>query len=472
MNVSSSSIPEFLTFSLQVVFLIIIIITLGVLLFFKMYRKFIYRLLLYAFVALIISSISWTGNLLTIIKVQGQQVELETFTNSSISIIILFQYIYAGSILLFFLLLTSMSLYMYILAIHHHQFTSWVADLIFLLVCLILSQLSAISMLTLRLPYQAPVSDPIEVTCYILIFLATVCFTALTLVPMCFRACGYNNLCMRSVATRESHQQALREILPLFILLSPSVGTLACIILELAWKSAKVLLLEKWLPSIDIFTAGLLLPLSFAVHLCILGKTKLKKLRGKKRPLPTTYGTIANQPHTHRPTVFTSEGISETCNTDYPHVSEDEVDRELLQHTTNWSTTLLMASRKQQLINNTKQTVTLHTYMYMHMYISPLCIKSPNFLLQSKALHYSADVSVVIAGVLCTLDALQYFWLHAAIHMHASNNQCSKAAVLKQNSKSSLCTHRRLSNTMSTCTIWVCARLNCQFVTLCTVQWM
>ena len=70
--------------------------------------------------------------------------------------------------------------------------------------------------------------------------------------------------------------------------------------------------------------------LSFAVHLCFLGRTKLKKLRGKKRPLPTAYGTIAIHPHTHRPTVFTSEGVSETCSTDYPHVSEDEVDRELL----------------------------------------------------------------------------------------------------------------------------------------------
>ena len=139
---------------------------------------------------------------------------------------------------------------------------------------------------------------------------------------------------MRSVATRESHRQALREILPLFILLSPSVAVLAYIILAAAWKSADIIL-ERWVSGITISILGLLLPLSFAVHLCFLGKTKLNKLRGKKRPQPTTYRTIANQPHTHRPTVFTSEGISETCNTDYPHVSEDEVDRKLLQHTIN-----------------------------------------------------------------------------------------------------------------------------------------
>ena len=148
---------------------------------------------------------------------------------------------------------------------------------------------------------------------------------------VCDRTCGEvcDNLCMRSVATRESQRQALREILPLFILLSPSVTALAYIILQLAWKSAYVSL-GQWFSSITIFIVGLLVPLSFAVHLCLLGRTKLKKLQSKKRPLPTPYGTITSQPHTHRPTVFTSEGISETCNTDYPHVSEDEVDSELL----------------------------------------------------------------------------------------------------------------------------------------------
>ena len=225
-----------------------------------------------------------------------------------------------------------MGLCIYILAIHHHQFTSWVADLIFLIVCLILSQIITIIFLAtlhVHLLDQSPAPIAILVTFFILLSLANIGFTALTLVPMCCRARGYN-LCMRSVATRESHRQALREILPLYILLSPSVGALACVILLLAWKSADIIL-AQWVPSTNIFIAGLLLPLSFAVHLCFLGKTKLNKLRGKKRPQPTTYRTIANQPHTHRPTVFTSEGISETCNTDYPHVSEDEVDRELLR---------------------------------------------------------------------------------------------------------------------------------------------
>ena len=316
----------------SVVFTIVHIIVLGVLVFFKMYRKFIYRLLLYAFVALMTASISWTAYLLTNIKVQGQQVEFEIFTNSSISSI--FLHIHVGGLNFVYLLLISMSLYMYILAIHHHQFTSWVADLIFLLVCFILSQIITISFLVTSNPlYQSPATIALEVTCYIL-YLLQMLVSQHSHWCQCVSELVVLTCAMRSVATRESHQRALRETLPLFILISPSVGTLAYIILQLAWKSADVIL-QQWVPTIDISTTGLLLPLSFAVHLCILGKTKLMKLRGKRRPQPTTYGTIANQPHTHRPTVFTSEGISETCNTDYPHVSEDEVDRELLQQTIN-----------------------------------------------------------------------------------------------------------------------------------------
>ena len=142
-NNTSCIVANTVSCSVSVVSTIVHIIALGVLVFFKMYRKFVYRLLLYAFVALIISSISWTAYLLTIIKVQGKQVEFETFSNNSISIT--FYYLHVGSLIFFYLIQTSMSLCMYILAIHHHQFTSWVADLIFLLVCFILSQIITIS---------------------------------------------------------------------------------------------------------------------------------------------------------------------------------------------------------------------------------------------------------------------------------------------------------------------------------------
>ena len=76
---------------------------------------------------------------------------------------------------------------------------------------------------------------------------------------------------------------------------------------------------------------GLVISLLFTIHLYLLGKKKLEKLRGVKKRQGVQYGTMENQLHTHRPTVFTAEGLSETCNTDYPHVSEDEVDRQFFQ---------------------------------------------------------------------------------------------------------------------------------------------
>ena len=60
-------------------------------------------------------------------------------------------------------------------------------------------------------------------------FLVNFVFTTLTLVPLCCRACG-NNLCMKTAATIESHRKALREILPLFILIVPSF--LVCLVIS------------------------------------------------------------------------------------------------------------------------------------------------------------------------------------------------------------------------------------------------
>ena len=78
---------------------------------------------------------------------------------------------------------------------------------------------------------------------------------------------------------------------------------------------------------------GLVAAMVFAIHLYFLGEVKRKKLRGTKKKMAVTYGTMANQKHTHRPTEYTTEGISETCNTDFPHVSEETVEREVLvQH--------------------------------------------------------------------------------------------------------------------------------------------
>ena len=204
--------------------------------FFKMYRKLIYRLLFYALAAVILSEISRIASLLTTINVQGHHVEFGSIDdNKTISIV--FDYLQYASLIFFYLLLTSMGLCLFLLAIYHHQFTSWVADLVFLLVCLILSQPSPITAAILIFvckPHQSHVNKMISLIAGIiyitLIFLVNVGFTAFTLVPMCCRALGYN-MCMRSLATKESHRQALREILPLFILKIPSLLATLIIVL-------------------------------------------------------------------------------------------------------------------------------------------------------------------------------------------------------------------------------------------------
>ena len=159
-----------------------------------------------------------------------------------------------------------------------------------------------------------------------IVLLVNIILTTLALLPVCYRACGYNQ-CVRSVATREIHQRALKEILPLFIfychLHCNDKLSACCSIL--------------WVNSFS-GLSGLFLVFC---HSPLHSWKRQKKLWDRNRSLTThkLYGFIVVQQYTHRSTVFTSEGISETCNTDYPHVSEDEVDRQLLQHTINWSTT-------------------------------------------------------------------------------------------------------------------------------------
>ena len=184
MNVNSSSlIPEIFTCSLQVVLLITDIIILGVFLFFKMYHKFLYRLLLYAVVAGIISLTTKFAYLY--INIQNHHVEFGTniINDTFITVLWYVQYTSASSA---YLLLTSMGLCIYLLAIHHHQFTSWMADLIFLFACLIFSQPMSIAIIVLlHLHHQPPVHLTLLLAInFILIFLANVGFTALTLVPM------------------------------------------------------------------------------------------------------------------------------------------------------------------------------------------------------------------------------------------------------------------------------------------------
>ena len=154
--------------------------------------------------------------------------------------------------------------------------------------------------------------------------------TVLTLVPLCSRACGYN-MCVKTVRTRESHRQALKEILPLFILPLPSYTPCLIILLQSIFYS-KLSFKIAFLVS---GALGLIAALSFVLHLCFIGKAKLWKQRGRKTTPRANYGTV-NQRHTRHTTVYIEGGgMSETCNTDYPYVSEGEEDTRYLQQRSN-----------------------------------------------------------------------------------------------------------------------------------------
>ena len=170
-------------------------------------------------------------------------------------------------------------------------------------------------------------------------FLVNVLFIALTLVPLCCRACGYN-LCMKTAATIESHRKALREILPFFILIVPSF---LVIIVWIVWFSIASGFIGGGVHNYDadfndilsaLVALGLLNAVCFALHLFFIRKN-LKKLQGKKKA-----SRSANyiQHRTHRTTVYTSKGISETCNTVSPLVNESGEDTRYLLRKSNQST--------------------------------------------------------------------------------------------------------------------------------------
>ena len=329
MNSSSNSslVPDTVTASLAGVSTIACTTALGVLLYYKMWRKFIYRLVLYTFISLIVLSLSTIVDmflsLMIVTEVESGESNLTDISGLLIAVIVPMISIYS-SLAISFMLVTYMTICIYLMALHNYQFT-YKAD-IFLLVPSIFYLMVVIALLSVSFFFTGlnqVLSTVVTVFINIILgvpFLVSTVFIFLTLVPLCCRACGYN-LCMKTVATIESHRKALREILPLFILIVPSFLCSFWIIsvnhLNLFYFVFKILLLG--LP-------GLVSALFFAFHLCFVKKS-LKKLRGK-RPPRASYGSFNH--HTHHTTAYASEGISETFNTEYLPVSENEEDTRFL----------------------------------------------------------------------------------------------------------------------------------------------
>ena len=330
-NSSSTIAADAVAIPLAGVSTIACIIALGVLLYYKMWRTFIYRLVFYMFISLIVSSLSTmiiydpidllveSGKVnSTADGVKATYYIANLFTNSSLAIA--------------FVLVTSLTVCIYLMAHHNYQF-SYKSDLYLLISSII--YLMIVTALMINSVVKQPADGNENITIVSILCLPipfNFVFTALTLVPLCCRACGYN-LCMKTAATIESHRKALREILPLFILIVPSFLFIVLLMLSLLFMLSKNDDYKIKLTVCNVLLyhiPGLFCAVSFALHLCIIRKS-LNKLRGKKRTT-SYYGSLHR---THRTTAFTSEGISETCNTEYLPVSENEEDTRFLLRKSN-----------------------------------------------------------------------------------------------------------------------------------------
>ena len=327
-NSSNSSLLQsyVVTVSLAGVSTIACIIALGALLYYKLWRKFIYRLVLYKLLSL-------TGSSLATIILCFLWIIKETTTQdvNSDSVIKAFVSFSFGSLAIAIMIAVYIPICIYLMALHNYQFT-YKADLCLLIPSIIPLILSVMWMVLIYVCHCVQVTIVTEEIASVMLFLINVVFTLLTIVPLSCRACGYN-MCMKTTATKESHRKALMEVLPLFILtLLPSFCNSFVIILAGSLDNSDDVLFSIFVSRNVLYgIPGLFSALSVALHLFLI-RNRLKIKRRKA----ICYGTVNQQRCTYGTAVYTSEGMSETCNTEYTPVSENEEDtRFLLQKNIN-----------------------------------------------------------------------------------------------------------------------------------------
>ena len=240
-NESSMSSSELaVSIPLSAVSIIAYVLALGVLLYYKMWHSFIYRLVLYMFISLIFFSMSVIihSSVIVLLK-EAREVNTTTngynITNENDTAVITFLFVLVtSSLATAHMLVTCITVCIYLMALHNYQFT-YKSD-----ICLLVPSILYLMVVIIKfLSVIWEVYDHFNrrgvtiLNIFGLPFLVNIVFIGLTLVPLCCRACGYN-LCMKTAATIESHRKALREILPFFILIVPSF---LVIVVWLVWCS-------------------------------------------------------------------------------------------------------------------------------------------------------------------------------------------------------------------------------------------
>ena len=306
-----------------------------------MYRQFTYRLYLYTLIMLTLYSVTEILHLTFLYKDDNRK-------------FLFVGYVYSFFFYVSLSLMSSYIFYLHKLALYYQVHNKFVYDLNYCVASLILPILSIISLKVVCDNFvnsdddfdstnTSPVISCTHMNIFrvvLMLFFATLMivftfngiFISSIIVLLCLKACG----CIATTLTKDRYQRAFKETIPLLILpIATQMYTYyACI----AHYVVPIFKLETYGLPIQLVSAvlggliGLVASLSFGLHLCILGKRKLRKLRGYTRKPPVAaagYGTM-NQQHTDNTTEYTAPGISETCNTTFPHVSEDDVDREIL----------------------------------------------------------------------------------------------------------------------------------------------
>ena len=253
------------------------IIALVLLIYFKLYRSFIYRLVLYSFLILIVFTLSNSTGLIT-----------EDYVAREIS-----HFLFFVSLITTFLLATIITLCICILALCNHQFT-YRADIV-LLISLILGILAIIGIVLAALyPIVLPLFVPI---------LVNASMTVLTLMQLCCGACGYN-LCLKN---GKSTRKALMEILPLLVVQMISYFVTVLIISQNTLLDGETGYLIKMFFLISGTFLILIAALPYVLHLCYI-----KNKQGRQ--------------HSNDKTAMSTEekGMSETSYTEYPSKDEDD----------------------------------------------------------------------------------------------------------------------------------------------------
>ena len=197
MNTNNSSLlqADIVTVSLAGVSTIACIIALGALLYYKLWRKFIYRLVLYKLLSLTGSSLSATIEIsLVIINETRQDVNIDSVKAfGSFSL---------GGIVFALMIAVYIPICIYLMALHNYQFTHK-ADLCLLIPSILPLILWAILIVLFHACINCgQVTILTEVIAVVIFFLINIVFTLLTIVPLSCRACGYN-MCMKTTATKE-----------------------------------------------------------------------------------------------------------------------------------------------------------------------------------------------------------------------------------------------------------------------------